>query len=162
MDQDISISIQLQAGHPLKEEWLQSIVRKVLETESVSSPVEMGLVIAGAELVQQLNRDYRGKDEPTDVLAFSMLPQTTEAKSSFVIPPDGVNHLGEVVISYPQAATQAAELKHTLEQEIALLIIHGALHLLGYDHEQPEQEKQMRVKENEIMEALVKESPLRE
>jgi len=111
----------------------------------------VSLVFTDSEMVKQLNRNYRGVDEPTDVLAFYMLPQD-EAGSSFALPPDGVTRLGEVIISYPQAVTQAREQGHSHERELALLIIHGILHLLGYDHEEPEEESKMRERERELLE----------
>ena len=70
----------------------------------------------------------------------------------FIHPPDGVRHLGEVLISYPQAVAQAKEQGHSPERELALLVIHGILHLLGYDHEEPEQEEKMKQKEKELLE----------
>jgi len=69
----------------------------------------------------------------------------------FVAPPDGVKHLGEVIISYPQAVIQAEEHQHPIKREIAILIIHGVLHLLGYDHDKPEPERDMRARETEIL-----------
>jgi probable rRNA maturation factor len=80
-----------------------------------------------------------------------MLPQKG-ADDSFALPPDGVTRLGEVIISYPQAIEQAREQGHSTERELALLIIHGILHLLGYDHEEPEGESEMRKKERELLE----------
>jgi probable rRNA maturation factor len=109
------------------------------------------LVFTDSETVKQLNRDYRGVDEPTDVLAFYMLPQKG-ADSSFALPPDGVTRLGEVIISYPQAVAQAKEQGHSPERELALLVIHGILHLLGYDHEEPKEERKMRKRERELLE----------
>jgi probable rRNA maturation factor len=101
--------------------------------------------------VQRLNRDYRGVDEPTDVLAFHMLPHNGIA-SPFVLPPDGVTRLGEVIISYPQALAQAKEQGHSAQRELALLVIHGVLHLLGYDHEESGEAKKMRRREEELLE----------
>src|SRR4030042_1290206 len=72
-------------------------------------------------------------------------------EQSFVDPPDGVRHLGEVMISYTQAVKQAQEQGHNVAQELALLIVHGVLHLLGYDHELPQENQLMRAKENEIL-----------
>ena len=69
----------------------------------------------------------------------------------FILPPDGVRHLGEVIISCPQAASQASERHHSLEREIAILTVHGVLHLLGYEHDKPELEQAMRAKEAEIL-----------
>ena len=133
------------------EGWVRRIAQTVLKAEGVVSPYEVSLVFTDSETVKQLNRDYRGVDEPTDVLAFYMLPQK-EADSSFALPPDGVTRLGEVIISYPQAIEQAKEQGHSPERELALLVIHGILHLLGYDHEEPEEEAKMRTREKEILE----------
>jgi probable rRNA maturation factor len=131
--------------------WVKKIVRQVLKAEGIAPPYEVSLVFADSETVQKLNRDYRGVDEPTDVLAFYMLPQKG-ADFSFALPPDGVTRLGEVIISYPQAVAQAREQEHSPERELALLIIHGILHLLGYDHEEPEEESKMRERERELLE----------
>ena len=146
-------------GH-LKVNWLQSVAEQVLAAQGASSDVELGLVIASQERVQQLNRSFLGKDEPTDVLAFSMLPaeETPGADSPpFVTPPDGVLHLGEVIISYPQAVTQAKAHNHSIKREITILIIHGVLHLLGYEHDRPELEQQMAAREKEILSYIQKE-----
>ncbi|GAI58439.1 unnamed protein product, partial [marine sediment metagenome] len=114
-------------------------------------PYEMSLVFTDSETVQRLNRDYRGVDESTDVLAFYMLPQHG-ADADFVSPPDDITHLGEVIISYPKTEEQAKEQGHSTEQELTLLIIHGILHLLGYDHEKPEEEAKMKAREKELLE----------
>ena len=130
---------------------VRKVVRQVLKAEGVPSPYEVSLVFTDSETVRQLNREYRGVDEATDVLAFYMLPQKV-ADSSFVLPPDGVTRLGEVIISYPQALAQANEQGHSLEKELALLVIHGILHLLGYDHEESGEERKMRAREKELLE----------
>ena len=129
--------------------WLQSVAEQVLVAQDVGFQTELGLVITSQERVQRLNRDYLGKDRPTDVLAFSMLPEAD--RSPFVAPPDGVLHLGEVIIAYPQAVIQAEEHGHSLKREIAILIIHGVLHLLGYEDEKPELKRQMAIREQEIL-----------
>ncbi len=137
--------------------WLQSVVKQVLIAQSASSDVELGLVITSQERVQQLNKSYRKKDEPTDVLAFSMTSAVGRNETDsplFVVPPDGVRRLGEVIISYPQAVMQAKERYHSIKKEIAILIIHGILHLLGYDHDKPEMERQMRAREAEILDYI--------
>jgi probable rRNA maturation factor len=130
--------------------WLRSVVEQALMAQSVISDAELGLVITNQERVQELNRSYRGEDRPTDVLAFYM----TTAGEAFVSPPDGMLHLGEVIISYPQAVIQAEEHRHSLKKEIAILIIHGVLHLLGYDHNKRKPERQMRVREAEILNCI--------
>ncbi len=125
--------------------WLRSVAEQVLTVQGAGSDVELGLVITSQERVQQLNKSYRGKDEPTDVLAFYM------TSADFIEPPDGMRHLGEVIISYPQAVIQAKEHQHSVKKELAILIIHGVLHLLGYDHEESGQERQMRGREADIL-----------
>ena len=153
MSEEIEISVEEEFRELVNEDWAKKIAQRVLKAEGIASPYEVSLVFTDSEVVQKLNRDYRGVDEPTDVLAFYMLPQK-EADSSFALPPDGVTRLGEVIISYPQAAEQAKEQGHSLEKELALLIIHGILHLLGYDHEKPEDESRMRAREKELLEEI--------
>jgi len=151
---EINISFKRNMDLPIDKKWLERMARKVLEREGISSPVELGLLITDSRTAKKLNRIYRGKDEPTDVLSFHMTPDgNRDLGEPFVSPPDGIRHLGEVVISYPQAARQAQEHGHGVKQELALLVIHGILHLLGYDHELSDEEKKMRDKENEILSA---------
>ena len=151
MLEEIGISIEEKFRGGVDGGWVKKIVRQVLKAEGVAPPYEVSLVFTDSETVQRLNRDYRGVDEPTDVLAFYMLPQKG-TDSSFALPPDGVTRLGEVIISYPQALAQAKDQGHSLERELALLVIHGILHLLGYDHERPEEESKMRERERELLE----------
>ena len=137
-----------------EESWLRSVAEQVLIAQGSGPAVEMSLVITGQDRVHELNRAYRGIDEPTDVLSFSMLlgEEEPEADStSFIAPPDGVIHLGEVIVSYPQAVIQAGEHQHPIEKEIAVLVVHGVLHLLGYDHDKAELERDMRARELEIL-----------
>ena len=151
---EINVLIDEDLEGCLEVSWLKNIAEQVLEAQEAGSDVEMGLVITSQEKVQELNRNYLGRDEPTDVLAFYMVPPaeaTVGELPPFITPPDGMLHLGEVIISYPQAALQAEEQRHTIKKEIAILIIHGVLHLLGYDHEEPEQERQMSAREAEIL-----------
>ena len=131
--------------------WLQSVAEQVLVAQNASPRVELGLVITSQERVQQLNLSYLGRDEPTDVLAFSAIEEIGTDFPPFVTPPDGVLHLGEVIISYPQAVMQAEEHRHSIKREIAILIIHGILHLLGYEHDKPELKRLMSAREEEIL-----------
>ena len=138
----------------LEVDWLRDMVEQILVAQDAGAMVEMGLVITSQERVQQLNRSYRGKDEPTDVLAFSAREEIDAELPAFVQPPDGVLHLGEVIISYPQAVIQAEEHRHSVKREIAILIIHGVLHLLGYEHDKPELERQMKSREEEVLSGI--------
>jgi len=152
--EEISIHIEQNFRDCIDKQWARKIAQDVLQAESVTPPYEISLVFTDFKTVQRLNRDYRGVDEPTDVLAFYMLPGKTTNNLPFILPPNGIIHLGEVIISYPQAVEQAREQGHSVEQELALLIVHGILHLLGYDHEQPEEEAKMRTRERELLEKV--------
>ena len=153
---EINVLIEEDFRGCLEVGWLQGIAEQVLVAQGVSSSAELGLVIASQEKVQQLNRSYRGKDEPTDVLAFSTTEEIGVDLPPFVQPPDEVLHLGEVIISYPQAVIQAEEHHHSIKKEIAILIIHGVLHLLGYEHDKHELEHQMTAREKEILSQIEK------
>ena len=89
---------------------------------------ELSILLTNDEKIRSLNCDYRGKDRPTDVLSF---PQEDDMEDE-----SGNSWLGDVVISVETASRQAEDHHLTLDQELMLLIIHGVLHLLGFDHEQ--------------------------
>jgi probable rRNA maturation factor len=149
---EINISIKRNMAIAVEKSWLERVALMVLEVEGIGSSTEMGLLITDNRTVQRLNRIYRGENESTDVLSFQMAPDTKEDyEPSFISAPDGIRHLGEVVISYPQAMKQAQERGHGVARELALLVIHGTLHLLGYDHEFPDDAQRMRGKENQIL-----------
>ncbi len=139
----------------LEESWLESVAGQVLSAERVSEESELSLVIVGQDKIQQLNKIYLGRDGTTDVISFPMLSEQSEGETGiFITPPDGIQHLGEVVVSYPQAVIQAEEHNHNVKKEIAILVIHGVLHLLGYDHDTPGVIKDMRAREAEIMKMI--------
>lgn len=140
----------------LNQEWLQRVVEHTLAVKDFNSEVELSLVVTVEETVQKLNRQYRGTDEPTDVLSFALIERPPGDDTPFITPPDGIIHLGEVVISYPQAARQAEENGQGTEQELALLIVHGVLHLLGYEHDEPAQEREMKALEQRVLSEIEK------
>jgi len=152
----LGIQIDKKFQKYLREEWLQQVVEQILATQNIDSEVEVGLLITDDKTVRTLNKSYRGLDEPTDVLSFALTEKQPGNDSPFVNPPDGILHLGEVIISYPQAVRQAKENNHRVEQEVALLIIHGVLHLLGYEHDKPAKEKEMRALEKKVLSEVEK------
>lgn len=154
MGMEISVLIDESLEGCLEADWLRGVAGQVLLAQGAGADTEVGLVITTQERIRQLNRDYRGRDEPTDVLSFSTGEETGADSPPFITPPDGVTRLGEVIISYPQAVVQAGEQQHSVEREVAILVIHGVLHLLGYDHEEPEMERSMRAREAEILERI--------
>lgn len=155
LELEINISIKRNMDLPIEKNWLEKIARRVLEAENITSSAEMGLLVTDSKTIQKLNRIYRGENKPTDVLAFEMTSgMNQEPELPFVSAPDGIKHLGEVVIAYPQAEKQAQEQGHGVTRELAVLIVHGILHLLGYDHGVPEDEQKMRDKENKVLSIL--------
>jgi rRNA maturation RNase YbeY len=123
----------------IAERAVRELAATLIEAEG-SAADEVGVVFIEDEYSRELNRRYRGKDTPTDVLAF---PLSGDPETG---PED--RHLGEVYINVDRAAAQAAEHGATLSEEIARLLVHGLLHLLGYDHEASAAEKR-RMRERE-------------
>lgn len=119
--------------------------------------IELSLLLTDDEKIQALNREFRGLDKPTDVLSFPLWeaqpPVGQGARSD--ASPDAPLLLGDIVISLETAAAQAAEYGHSMERETMFLLVHGLLHLLGYDHELGEQEeKRMFSLQEQIMRQL--------
>lgn len=118
---------------------LRQAVHVAFESTGRQRQGELTVVITNDEQVRELNRIYRGVDAPTDVLAFCHASKAEES-----IPPSmGDVYWGDIVISYPRAADQASTYGHPIEEELMLLVIHGTLHLLGYDHEQASDKEEM-------------------
>lgn len=170
--QEIDISVDEPYQQELPEVWLRTVMEAALvEALPQGEPAQVGLVVTDDKTVQELNQQFRGLDEVTDVLSFSAShsghwegdPQESDEASpesvdseelNFVLPPGEPSPLGEVIISFPQTIRQAQERNGPVEQELALLIIHGVLHLVGYDHMEPEDEAQMQAKERSALAAV--------
>ena len=148
----------------VSEGWLRHVVECVIRDERVPSggPDSVAVVIADEDTVRDLNRRHRNLEESTDVLAFSFHhqgeyhgdgPRLKEwpEDGEFVLPPGERAGLGEVIVSYPQAARQAREFGHEVSRELAHLVAHGILHLLGYDHVEPDQEAAMKAKARSVL-----------
>lgn len=136
---------------------LQAAIEATLLRESVTS-AGVSLMVGGDELLHQLNLEYRGIDGPTDVLSFSAREDAEDVAGKFVVAPDALDFLGDIVISVPYAARQAALAGHSTARELHLLAIHGTLHLLGYDHATLEEEALMWAKQDEILASLATEA----
>jgi len=139
---NIDINIEEPFEGQVAEELLRQVVGRVLQVEEVDITSELSMLIAGDETMRELNLTYRQIDQTTDVLSFAF-----QEDKDFPSHPEGITQLGEVIISLPQAERQAEEQGHSLEKELAVLTVHGVLHLLGYDHETDEQEAEMSAME---------------
>lgn len=110
---------------------------------------EVSILIVDNSYIQELNLIYRNQNKPTDVLSFSM-NETLENEPEYETGSE-VNLLGDIVISLEQALAQSQEYGHSLERELGFLVVHGMLHLLGYDHESEDERKLMRSLEEKVM-----------
>lgn len=149
---DLYVKIDTQFRRTINEGWLRQVVETALNVAAINRPVELSVVITDDDTIRRLNRDYRKKDEATDVLSFAF-SEDADA-THFVSPPDGVSRLGEVLISGQQAKRQAKEHSHPIERELALLLSHGVLHLLGYEHEDNASQDRMKAIEETILREL--------
>ena len=122
--------------------------RKSLQVEGFDKPAEISIMITDDEQIHALNRDYRGIDRPTDVLSFSQLEGEQVSLEGEVVA------LGDVVISIETARKQAEERGHSADDEIELLVIHGVLHLLGYDDQSDSNAAQMRKHAKAILDRI--------
>ena len=135
---------------------LRWIARRVLDAEDVAPSVEVEIVLADSASSRELNRLYRGRDESTDVLSFA-----TSEGEAFLDAPDEAPSLGEIVICVSVAEAQVerarsgGETERSVEGEIAHLLVHGLLHLLGHDHEEGEAESEaMQAREDALLDSL--------
>ena len=125
---------------------LRQIARRVLAAEGVALEVEVEVVLADAATVRDLNRLYRGRDEPTDVLSFA-----AHEGEAFVRAPDEPPSLGEVIVCLPLAEQQALAAGRPVAGAVSHLLVHGLLHLLGYDHEDAVDARRMQAREDTLL-----------
>lgn len=128
---------------------LQRLIIFTAEKEGVSKEAEVSVNFVDNQEIQELNRNYRQKDVPTDVISFA-LQDSVEGEVD-IIGEDIPLALGDIVISVDMAKAQAVDFEHTFERELAFLTLHGFLHLLGYDHMNKEEETIMFTRQEEIL-----------
>lgn len=110
-------------------------------------PGEVTIVVTDEQGIRELNRDFLGRDRVTDVLAFA----TQENIGPFVPAPEAGNYLGDVIVCYPLAVEQALEQGHAVQDELVVLVVHGVLHLLGYDDATEQEQAAMWALQDEIL-----------
>ena len=143
----------LQKEVPVSEELTKMAEKAAIEAlglaeKSFDREVEISVVFVDDAYIQRLNYQYRNQNTPTDVLSFAM-------QEGEEVPNEGeVVLLGDVVVSLPRAWEQSKEFEHSLLREVAYLIGHGVLHLLGYDHQKEVERQIMRAKEETILSKL--------
>jgi probable rRNA maturation factor len=142
---EVNVQVAPRFAGIISEERLRDVGEAVLRREGVVA--QASLVVTDDEGIQELNRDFRGIDAATDVLAFG----AREEAGAFVSAPEAGAYLGDVIVSYPRAEAQAEEQGHSVEEELHLLVVHGLLHLLGYDHVEEEEKSVMWGRQDEIL-----------
>lgn len=149
----LDISREAKTGDDAGDDLARRILQRAVELQRAALPdgvrtVYVSLVFTDDAGIAALNRRYRGLDAPTDVLSFSQL----DASSPKVALPDGAPLLlGDIVISVERAAAQARDYGHTWEREMGFLLVHGLLHLLGYDHETPAEAAEMEARQEAVL-----------
>ena len=139
--------VDINVDVPVEENWLATINQAVISTlehEGVQTEIEVTVLLTDDRRLKDLNQTYMGSNQATDVLSFPAGD-----------PMPGIDHyLGDIAISIPMARYQAAKAGHTISDELRLLAVHATLHLIGYDHANPEEERQMWSIQGEIISSL--------
>ena len=145
MDESISLQIAESFSAYVDSPSIKNAVKETLYYSDASQQVLLTVVFEADETLHQLNYQYLGIDAPTDVLSFP---------ADYVDPETGRRYLGDILISVPRAIEQADAGDHPLEDELLLLVVHGVLHLLGYDHMEREEKEQMQAAQSAILQRL--------
>jgi len=143
---DVAVAVSDDFLDEVSAERISALLARVLEGEAVEDGAGLTIEIADDELLHELNREHRGVDGPTDVLSFA-----AEEGEAFPGAPDQPRYLGDIAVSVETVRRNAAEAGLTTAQEIDHVLVHGVLHLLGWDHESDEDEAAMRAREESYL-----------
>jgi probable rRNA maturation factor len=166
----IDLDVRENVRSPLGGEALARIVAAALEAGGAPAPASIGLILADDAELAELHATHLGKEGPTDVLSFPLLPPeafpshpgqrpSAAAARFFALPPGRRLHLGDVVVSVERAVEQAGtgrgghtgDIRWSAADELRLLVTHGTLHVCGWDHAEPEEEAAMRALEGRLL-----------
>jgi probable rRNA maturation factor len=138
------ITVEINPAFDISSELLKKAARAALDEMGVPD-ADLSVVAGDDDRIQSLNRDFLGRDAPTDVISFP---------ADEIDPETNRKYLGDVILAYPFAESQARERGHSVESELQLLVIHGVLHLLGFDHESKLDRVRMWAVQGRILETL--------
>lgn len=124
---------------------LASAARAAMRHQGAPSPSTVTIRVTGDGELRRLNRNFLGHDTVTDVLSFP---------AHEIDPETGRLHLGDIAIAYPRASRQARRAGHTVRKELQLLVVHGVLHLLGHDHDEPDKKTRMWAVQDTVLAGL--------
>ncbi len=141
----ITIKIDFPYVFFIQKRSIRSVVNRTVAKAPVKGNWNISIYFCNDQVIQKLNKQFRKIDRPTDVLSFSYDEQFKR---------QGNHYLGDVIISMQRARKQARAIRHKLQDEIHLLVVHGVLHLLGYDHDTPAKKQQMWIIQESILKNL--------
>lgn len=141
----ILVDIQNLTTLGIDEDFVRRVVKKTLQYSPIKGTISLGIAFVGPARIQKLNRQYKGKNKATDILSF-------QSERKFITPEIKGVYLGEMVVCPAVVKNQAARLGTPWRRELSHVIIHGVLHLLGWEHEKSAKDaRKMHAKEEEIM-----------
>ncbi len=158
----IEIEYETENKLPVRDrEIIEAVVKEALDSENCPYDISLNVLLTDNEAIQEINKEQRGMDMPTDVLSFPMIEYSSPADFSLVEdcvedyfhPETGELLLGDIVISVDKVLEQAENYRHSIKRELAFLTAHSMLHLFGYDHMQ-EERVIMEQKQRAILERL--------
>ncbi len=135
-----------------EQNFIRDILNFSVDYLKLEGMIEMSVTLTDNPRIQEINREYRGKNQPTDVISFA-LEELFEDEIEIVSEEEMPRNIGDIIISIERAKEQADEYGHTFDRELGFLAVHGLLHLLGYDHIEPEDEKEMFGLQKEMLDA---------
>lgn len=133
------------------EELIRLVTKTCFETEKIDeTDLYLSVTLSKENYIHRINKEYRGIDRPTDVLSFPMFQ-----KDEIPLERTGISDvLGDIIICVPIVEKQSIEYEHSFKRELAYMLVHGFYHLMGYDHMQEEEKKEMRKKEETVLSKL--------
>jgi len=143
---EINFDIKLKNKPSLSKHYIEKIINQSKKILKIKKDFEISVIIVGDTKIRSLNKKYRNKDQVTDVLSFSQIEGYKITRIS-----KENQYLGDIFISYPQVVRQSKKFGHSDKKEFTILLIHGLLHLFGYDHEKDKDYNKMKQKEQEIL-----------
>jgi len=141
----INIEIIDRFENSIKQQIIHSTAQQTLQHQNTSDEVDLSIIVDDDEKLKELNRQFLGIDTATDVLSFP---------ANEIDPETGRRYLGDIIISFSHAEKQAQDAGHSTAREIQLLVVHGILHLLGYDHADNKGKQKMWIIQEEILASL--------
>lgn len=147
---DLTVEVEVTKEQQEAINLIETCLQQAAKVEEIPD-VEVSVTITNDKEIQQINAEHRGMNRPTDVLSFPLYERDEEW---MLEEGEDVVAIGDIVISLDRAIEQANDYGHSLSREIGFLAVHGFLHLLGYDHETPEEEKEMFERQNLILDQI--------